>query len=132
MPRRHPHHRWRQEGSVNFGIQRVQQQTIYVTQRSTNIIKEYRNYLCKKDQKTDRIAAERARRCLQPRPGCQPSAISDYPAGKSTSSASVPPSRLNLRDDGLQGMVRLGWCCHGCASTGCRPELAHHALGDCS
>lgn len=41
------------EGSVNYGIQLLQQQTIYVTKRSTNIIKEYRNYLWKKDKHTD-------------------------------------------------------------------------------
>lgn len=32
-------------GSINQGIQYVQDQTIYVTQRSINIWKEYRNYL---------------------------------------------------------------------------------------
>ena len=42
------------EGSVNFGIQLLQQQTIYVTQRSTNIIREYRNYLWKKDRLTEK------------------------------------------------------------------------------
>lgn len=41
------------EGSVNFGIEQLQQETIYVTKRSTNIIKEYRNYLWKKDKKTE-------------------------------------------------------------------------------
>lgn len=41
------------EGSVNFGIEQLQQETIYVTSRSTNIIKEYRNYLWKKDKRTD-------------------------------------------------------------------------------
>lgn len=33
------------EGSVNFGIQLVQQQEIWVTTRSLNILKESRNYL---------------------------------------------------------------------------------------
>ena len=42
------------EGSVNYGIQLLQQQQIYVTQRSTMIIKEYRNYLWKKDRLTDK------------------------------------------------------------------------------
>jgi phage terminase large subunit len=42
------------EGSVNYGIQLLQQQQIYVTQRSTNIIKEYRTYLWKKDRLTDK------------------------------------------------------------------------------
>lgn len=41
------------EGSVNFGIQLLQQQRISVTQRSTNIVKEYRNYLWKVDRKTE-------------------------------------------------------------------------------
>jgi phage terminase large subunit len=41
------------EGSVNFGIQLLQQQEIYVTQGSTSIIKEYRNYLWKKDKITE-------------------------------------------------------------------------------
>lgn len=40
------------EGSVNFGIEQLQQETIYVTKRSTNIIKEYRNYIWKVDKKT--------------------------------------------------------------------------------
>lgn len=33
------------QGSVNYGIQLVQSQRIFVTKRSVNIIKEYRNYL---------------------------------------------------------------------------------------
>jgi len=33
------------QGSVNYGIQVVQSQRIFVTKRSVNIIKEYRNYL---------------------------------------------------------------------------------------
>lgn len=33
------------QGSVNFGIQLVQDQKIFVTKRSLNLIKEYRNYL---------------------------------------------------------------------------------------
>jgi len=33
------------QGSVNYGIQIVQSQRIFVTKRSINIIKEYRNYL---------------------------------------------------------------------------------------
>lgn len=37
-------------GSVNFGIQTVQDQTIRVTKRSLNIIKENRNYLWKMDR----------------------------------------------------------------------------------
>jgi len=37
-------------GSVNYGIQFVQDQKIYVTKRSINIIKEYRNYLWKVDK----------------------------------------------------------------------------------
>jgi hypothetical protein len=41
------------EGSVNYGIQLLQQQTVYVTTRSTNIIKEYRDYLWKKDKHTE-------------------------------------------------------------------------------
>lgn len=40
------------EGSVNFGIQDLQQQEIHVTKRSTNIIKESRNYLWKIDKTT--------------------------------------------------------------------------------
>lgn len=32
-------------GSINQGIQYIQQQQVFVTKRSTNIIKEYRNYL---------------------------------------------------------------------------------------
>lgn len=38
------------QGSVNKGIDRVQQQRISVTKRSTNVIKEYRNYLWQKDK----------------------------------------------------------------------------------
>lgn len=41
------------EGSVNNGIQRLQQEQIWVTKRSTKIIKEYRNYLWKKDKRTE-------------------------------------------------------------------------------
>lgn len=37
-------------GSVNFGIDKVQALTIYVTKRSTNIWKEVRNYLWKLDR----------------------------------------------------------------------------------
>jgi len=37
-------------GSVNQGIQFVQQQRISVTARSTNVIREYRNYLWKTDK----------------------------------------------------------------------------------
>lgn len=37
-------------GSVNHGIQYVQDQQISVTKRSTNLIKEYRNYLWKTDK----------------------------------------------------------------------------------
>lgn len=33
------------QGSVNYGIQLVQDQKIFVTKRSLNLIKEYRNYL---------------------------------------------------------------------------------------
>lgn len=33
------------QGSVNYGIQYIQSQTIYYTKRSLNLIKEYRNYL---------------------------------------------------------------------------------------
>lgn len=40
--------------SINFGIDTVQLQTIYVTKRSLNIIKEYRNYTWKKDRKTEK------------------------------------------------------------------------------
>lgn len=36
--------------SVNFGIQLIQKQTLYVTRRSVNIIKELRNYLWLKDK----------------------------------------------------------------------------------
>lgn len=38
------------QGSVQQGIQSVQSQQISVTKRSTNIIKEYRNYLWQKDK----------------------------------------------------------------------------------
>jgi len=38
------------EGSVNKGIQYVQQQRISVTKRSTNVLKEYRNYLWQTDK----------------------------------------------------------------------------------
>lgn len=38
------------QGSVNQGIQYVQDQKISVTKRSTNIIREYRNYLWKTDK----------------------------------------------------------------------------------
>lgn len=38
--------------SVDFGIQVVQDQKMYVTKRSTNIIKEVRNYLWKVDKRT--------------------------------------------------------------------------------
>jgi phage terminase large subunit len=38
------------QGSVNQGIQKVQDQRISVTKRSTNIIKEYRNYLWQTDK----------------------------------------------------------------------------------
>lgn len=41
-------------GSVNYGIQYVQDQRISVTKRSLNIIKEYRNYLWQRD-KNDRL-----------------------------------------------------------------------------
>lgn len=44
-------------GSVNQGIQFVQGQRISVTKRSTNIIKEYRNYLWLKD-KDDKVINE--------------------------------------------------------------------------
>lgn len=37
-------------GSVNFGIDTVKQQKVYVTKRSTNIIKENRNYRWKQDK----------------------------------------------------------------------------------
>lgn len=37
-------------GSINFGIDTVQAQEVYVTKRSTNIIKEMRNYLWKLDK----------------------------------------------------------------------------------
>lgn len=38
------------QGSVNQGIQYVQEQRISITSRSTNLIKEYRNYLWKTDR----------------------------------------------------------------------------------
>jgi len=38
------------QGSVNYGIQKVQAQTIYVTKSSLNIWKEQRNYLWKVDR----------------------------------------------------------------------------------
>ena len=38
------------QGSVNQGIQLVQQQKISVTKRSLNVLKEYRNYLWQKDK----------------------------------------------------------------------------------
>jgi phage terminase large subunit len=38
------------QGSVNQGIQLVQQQKITVTKRSLNVLKEYRNYLWQKDK----------------------------------------------------------------------------------
>lgn len=38
------------QGSVNQGIQYVQEQSIMVTARSTNILKEYRNYLWLRDK----------------------------------------------------------------------------------
>lgn len=37
-------------GSVNFGIDKLQQQKISVTKRSTNLLKEYRNYMWMKDR----------------------------------------------------------------------------------
>lgn len=37
-------------GSINQGIQRIQDQKISITRRSTNAIKEYRNYLWKTDR----------------------------------------------------------------------------------
>ena len=37
-------------GSINQGIQRIQDQKISITKRSTNAIKEYRNYLWKTDK----------------------------------------------------------------------------------
>jgi phage terminase large subunit len=38
------------QGSVNYGIQIVQSQRIFVTKRSVNVIKEYRNYLWETDK----------------------------------------------------------------------------------
>ena len=40
------------KNSVNPGISQMQDVPIYVTKRSTNLIKEYRNYLWLKDKKT--------------------------------------------------------------------------------
>ncbi|WP_241473783.1 PBSX family phage terminase large subunit [Mycolicibacterium neoaurum] len=40
--------------SVNFGIDTVQLQTIWVTKRSLDIITEYRNYTWKQDKKTEK------------------------------------------------------------------------------
>lgn len=37
-------------GSVNFGIQKLQDQMIFVTKDSVNLIKEYRNYMWLKDK----------------------------------------------------------------------------------
>jgi phage terminase large subunit len=37
------------QGSVNYGIQIVRDQNIWVTKRSTNLWKEYRNYMFEKD-----------------------------------------------------------------------------------
>lgn len=45
------------KGSINTGIQFVQQQNIYVTKRSVNIWKEYKNYLWQRD-KNDNILNE--------------------------------------------------------------------------
>lgn len=45
-------------GSISTGIQFVQQQKIWVTNRSVNIWKEYTNYLWITDPKTDRILNE--------------------------------------------------------------------------
>lgn len=45
-------------GSVNQGIQAVQAQRISVTKQSTNILKEYRNYMWVKDKKTAKILNE--------------------------------------------------------------------------
>jgi hypothetical protein len=41
------------EGSVNLGIQLVQQQQVWLTTRSLNAWKEVRNYLWKKDKRTE-------------------------------------------------------------------------------
>jgi phage terminase large subunit len=41
------------ENYVNYGIQKVQDQMIFVTTRSTNLIKEYRNYMWLKDPMND-------------------------------------------------------------------------------
>lgn len=38
--------------SIDYGIQLVQQQKLYVTARSVNLIKELRNYAWKVDKKT--------------------------------------------------------------------------------
>ncbi len=40
--------------SIRFGIDTVQLQKIWVTTRSTNLIKEYRNYTWKQDRKTEK------------------------------------------------------------------------------
>ena len=42
-------------GSVNQGIQRIQDQKVSITKRSTNGIKEYRNYLWKTDKEGKQI-----------------------------------------------------------------------------
>lgn len=44
--------------SLLHGIQYLQQQKIFVTKRSLNILKEYRNYLWLRDPKTDKILNE--------------------------------------------------------------------------
>lgn len=41
--------------SINFGIQLMQSQTFYVTARSTNLIKELRNYTWKKNKSGEKI-----------------------------------------------------------------------------
>lgn len=46
------------QGSISTGIAFVQAQKISVTKRSTNLIKEYRNYLWKTDQKTDQLTKD--------------------------------------------------------------------------
>ncbi len=53
-------------GSINQGIQYVQQQRISVTKRSTNLIKEYRNYLWQsdKDGKTINVPTQGLDHCL--------------------------------------------------------------------
>lgn len=45
-------------GSISQGIQNVQDKVIFVTKRSINIIKEYRNYLWLTDPKTGKIINE--------------------------------------------------------------------------